>query len=791
MQLNIKYYTMKKLSAKLIMLAISVLIFGFSRAADDDQWPKQVNGTNGMIIKVYEPAPESFAGNILKFRSAISVTEGNGDPVFGTFWASSQVETDRDNRQIVFNTLNITDLEIPSISDQNKLDEIDNSLETQFPAAAGPISLDNILTSLDQAQEEAKLSQNISNKPPKVMFVTKPSMLVLIDGAPKLQRNPDWNLDVVVNSPFTIIKNDDGQYYLYGAKHWYVAPAATGPYRYTNGQIPANLGKIEQEIINKEQTTAASSNAGQNNNANQKAAPASDQSNTINNIVVSTVPAELIQSTGEPNFTAIQGTSLLYVNNSVNDIFMDENSQQYFVLISGRWYQAKRLNEDNWQYIPADQLPPDFAKIPPGSQKDNVLASVAGTDAAKDAVMDAEIPQTAKVDRNTATTEVIYDGQPKFTDIDGTNLQYAVNTSSTVIRTPNGRFYAVDNGVWFVSDNASGPWVVSTDRPDEVDRIPPNYPVYNSKYVYIYDVAPDYVYMGYTPGYLNSFIYGPTVVYGTGFYYDPWFGNYYYPRPWSWGFNFGYNPWYGWTFGWGYNTGWFNYGFGYYSHWGYGCSWWGPSFYHPAYWGGWHGGARPYGYYGRSFYVRNNIRINHSNNIYRNRNGVATRTVARSSGYRNPNNRPESYRRGGSFNNPRPNGAGTRPANGNYNPRTNAAGAGGARPSNLYSDRQGNVYQRNQQGQWQQRQNRGWAPVNNARPEVIQNLNRQQGSRARGEVRSENFQRMRPQASSAPAYRPSSAPSFRPSGGGGGSRPAPRSSGGGSAPRSSGGGRHR
>jgi hypothetical protein len=74
---------------------------------------------------------------------------------------------------------------------------------------------------------------------------------------------------------------------------------------------------------------------------------------------------------------------------------------------------------------------------------------------------------------------------------------------------------------------------------------------------------------------------------------------------------------------------------------------------------------------------------------------------------------------------------------------------------------------------------------------VIQNLNRQQGSRARGEVRSENFQRMRPQASSAPAYRPSSAPSFRPSGGGGGSRPAPRSSGGGSAPRSSGGGRHR
>jgi hypothetical protein len=373
---------------------------------------------------------------------------------------------------------------------------------------------------------------------------------------------------------------------------------------------------------------------------------------------------------------------------------------------------------------------------------------------------------------------VTYDGQPKFTDIDGTNLQYAVNTSSTVIRTPNGRFYAVDNGVWFVSDNASGPWVVSTDRPDDVDRIPPNYPVYNTKYVYVYDVDPDYVYMGYTPGYLNSYIYGPTVVYGTGFDYDPWFGNYYYPRPWSWGFNFGYNPWYGWSFGWGYNTGWFNYGFGY-PGWGlgFGCSWWGPSFYHPAYWGGWHGGARPYGFYGNRFSVRNNIRINHSNNIYRNRNGVATRSAVggRGNSFRNPNNRPESTRPGGGFNNPRPNAVGSRP------------GGVGGRPSNLYSDRQGNVYQRNQQGQWQQRQNRNWSPVNNSRPEVIQNLNRQQGMRARGEVRTQNFQRTMPQSS--PSFRPSSGGGSRPSGGGGGSRP---SGGGGSAPRSSGGGgRHR
>ena len=84
---------------------------------------------------------------------------------------------------------------------------------------------------------------------------------------------------------------------------------------------------------------------------------------------------------------------------------MDVNSQQYYVLLSGRWYRSSSL-KGQWQFIPADKLPADFAKIPAGSPKDNVLASVAGTDEANEAVMDAAIPQTAKVDRKTATANV-------------------------------------------------------------------------------------------------------------------------------------------------------------------------------------------------------------------------------------------------------------------------------------------------------------------------------------------------------------------------------------------------
>ncbi len=748
---------------RLLLLCLALCSFSFSKAQED--WPKIITASDGTIIKVYQPEPESLSGNTLNFRSAISVSKSeNSEPVFGTFWSTSKVETDRDSRQISIESVDITNIKVPAITDQDRMDYIEETLESQMPGAFGQIQLDEVLASLDQNKEEAKLASDINTRPPKVIYTTKPSILVIIDGNPRLQRNKDWNLDVVVNTPFTIIKNDDGRFYLYGGHHWYSASSATGPYAYTQN-VPQNLSDLEATLIK----NANNNNNGNNSNDSQAD---TDNDNVIPDIVVSTSPAELIQSNGEPNFSPIEGTGLLYVKNSNNDIFMDVNSQQYFVLISGRWYRSKNLNSNQWQFIAADKLPADFAKIPEGSAKDNVLANVAGTDAAREAVMDAQIPQTAKVDRKSATTNVTYNGDPEFRSINGTHLQYAVNTSSTVLRY-KGRYYAVDNGVWFVSDSPTGPWEVSTDRPDEVDMIPPDYPAYNTKYVYVYDVTPDYVYMGYTPGYLNSFIYGPTVVFGTGFYYDPWWGGYYYPRPWSWGFNIGYNPWYGWSFGFSYGWGWFNSCWGY--PWGgwYG-GWWGPVVYHPAYWG-WYGGHRPYysgGYYGRNVNF-NRYHAYYNNNIYRNRSGVYYRDNARYAGnFRSAASRP------GRISNPGGNGGNAaRPGGGGYN-RPMSNGSSYRTPNRtIFSDRQGNVYQRSNQG-WQQRENRQWAPVNN-RPDVIRGLDRQQQMRDRGEMRAQNFERARSFNGGGPASRP--APSFsggnRSFGGGGGG--APRSSGGG------------
>ncbi|WP_431209504.1 hypothetical protein ACQ86N_25460 [Puia sp. P3] len=218
--------------------------------------------------------------------------------------------------------------------------------------------------------------------------------------------------------------------------------------------------------------------------------------------------------------------------NTDNDIFLDTLERKYYLLLSGRWFRSDRL-DGNWGFVASDSLPEGFAEIQEGSPKDRVLACVAGTEAAGDAVLDAGIPQTARVSR-AAKADVSYDGVPQYAAIRGTHLQYAVNSSVPVV-VSNGRYYCIDKAVWFVAPTPAGPWTAAVARPAEMELIPPDCPVYNCKFVYIYGDTPDFIMTGYTPGYLGSYVQGSTVVYGTGYNYPSWTGSVSLPRPLTWG----------------------------------------------------------------------------------------------------------------------------------------------------------------------------------------------------------------------------------------------------------------
>jgi hypothetical protein len=277
-------------------------------------------------------------------------------------------------------------------------------------------------------------------------------------------------------------------------------------------------------------------------------------------------------------------------------------------LISGRWYRSSSLTQAGpWTYTANNSLPADFSRIPIDSPAGVVLASVAGTPQAQEAIIANSIPQTATIQRaNAPKFSPVFDGAPQFQAISGTPLQYVVNSPTAVIRIDANTYYALSSGVWFAATTASGPWVVAASVPQVIYTIPSSSSLHYVTYVRVYGATANVVYVGYTPGYLGTVVTADgVVVYGTGYVYQPWVGTVYYPPPVTYGIMAQpiYNPAVGMAFG-------FAMGFAaasltssYYHPLYY------PAYYHPAYYPAYYGHPccgsvhyNTYGQYGATAY---------------------------------------------------------------------------------------------------------------------------------------------------------------------------------------------
>ena len=638
-----------------------------SFAAEDvlNNWPREIETTRGVIV-VYQPQPESLDGNLLQFRAALSLERTGEEPVFGAVWFETRLETDRAERTALITDLNVTDARFPN-QDADRVKLLSDLLETEIVEWNLPIEMDELIATLDLVEARTAESDNISVEPPVMLFVAEPAVLITIDGEPRYIDTDGDNVQRVMNTPFTLLRDEKSKvHYLYADKDaWYTATDITGDWQPVDS-VPATVARMAPEEDPEEDDSVFEED---------EEAP---ETGPAPKIVVVTEPTELISSTGKPEYGSIEGTSLLYVTNTDSDVLMNTDSQEYYVLLSGRWFVSKSL-EGPWRNTPVQDLPEDFKKIPEDSELGTVLYAVPGTEVAREAVLDAQVPQTAAIEKKKASLTVEYDGEPDFENIEGTEMQWAVNTATPVILVKSNQYYAVDEAVWFYATKATGPWIIASAVPDEIYTIPSSSPMYNVTFVRIYGETEDVVYVGYTPGYTNTYVYNTTIVYGSGYYWPGWYGPYYYyPRYSTWGFHVRWNPWTGWRFGFSYGYGPFRFTIG-------GGRW---------YRGGWLGPGR-YRSYRRGY--RHGYRSGRRAG-YRAGYRAGQRSSARNNMYNSSRNQTRaSNTASAARNNARPTAMSTRAQ----------AGGGATRPNNVYADRDGNIHRQTDQG-WQQRTGDGW-----------------------------------------------------------------------------------
>ena len=504
-----------------------------ANAPVDGGWPRFYTTPSGGHVTLYQPQISSWnQQKHMVAYSAVSYVAKEGEkPALGTVKVESDTSVAVEQRLVNFAALKITETNFSTLG-RDQMREIVAEIENAIPQGERVIALDRVLAGVDKSQILPKNVEGVKADPPQIFFSTTPAVLVNFDGDPIWSPIKDNDLKFAINTNWDVFEHGPSKtLYLRNEAVWLKATTLQGPWT-PAGALPESFAKLPADDNWKEVKAALPGRK-----ADAKTLPAT---------FVSTTPAELILLRGAPSYLLVDGTkSLLWISNTDSDVFRMGQTGPVYYLVAGRWFSAPDF-KGPWTFA-TPKMPDEFKQIPLEHARSRVLASVPGTAQAAEAVLLAQVPQTARVNRKEVKApEVKYDGDPKFDAIPQTSVARAVNTDKDVIKVGD-LYYLCFQGVWFVSKAAVGPWEVTSDVPKQVYEIPASSPAHNVTYVTVVEDKSDDDWVTYAAvaGYTGMMVAWGCAVWGSGWYYPPYIGyGGYYPLYYPYYPTYGYSAWY-------------------------------------------------------------------------------------------------------------------------------------------------------------------------------------------------------------------------------------------------------
>jgi len=493
-------------------------------------WPRRYSDGSATLV-LYQPQVDTWTNfKRLTARLAASLTTHKGaQTVWGVLSIVSETQVNQPVRTVTFENFGVTGISYPTARDDAEAKAWQALTTRLLPAYPATVALDRILAYMDQSQWNARQTAVLLDPPP-ILVSTQPAALVIIDGQPVPVDIAKTNLQKIVNTNWDLFFDKKGnRYYLRDEKVWLSAKELKDAWAPV-AKLPTDFTRLPATDPYKEVLQSAA--------RPQKPA-------VMKLILVVDKPSELIVIAGEPALAPIPETGLMWVTNTECDVFLDAATRQFYFLTSGRWFRASELKSNEW-VAATTSLPADFRKIPLNHPRAHVLSAVPGSRQAEEAVLNTSIPQIATIDRKKVRADVNYAGEPKFEPMAGTGVSFAANTPNDVFHFESSYYLCLD-GVWFVSKDANGPWEAADTIPREIYSIPPNSSKYHVTYVTIQDSSPDTVTYAYTAGYTGIYVGYGVAMWGTGYYYPPYYAYGLYPYPVYWPcpyYTYGASAWY-------------------------------------------------------------------------------------------------------------------------------------------------------------------------------------------------------------------------------------------------------
>ena len=354
----------------------------------DWDWPREADLGEEKLL-MYQPQVEGWHDDQIQLYAALSVENKNDHKLnYGVVWFIGNTEVDKVNRRVTLDNFQITKLTFPAL--ESKQSGYEQFLTSRLQGKSKVIALDRLEAAMAALQTERSDVKGlpVKNDPPRIIYAAKPSMLVVIDGPPQYRDVGGTSLQKVLNSQAFILRDaQKATYYLNVMDGWLEAPELNGPWSYLS-KIPDDMKEITKGLQEQQQRKAPE---GTTPPSLKKA----HKEGKLPAIYISSVPTELLMTEGPPQFEMIPESNLKYVKNTSANIFQDAATLNYYILLAGRWFRTKSLENGPWEFVNGKDLPAGFAKIPENSPKAGALASVPGTAPAEEALAQPAAPGVA------------------------------------------------------------------------------------------------------------------------------------------------------------------------------------------------------------------------------------------------------------------------------------------------------------------------------------------------------------------------------------------------------------
>src|SRR5215470_11918881 len=212
----------------------------------DPGWPRKITSGDTTVL-FYPPQIESWQGDQIQANAAVSVQTGDSQQqTYGKVYFTTRAVTDKASRQVTLDRFKVTKGDFPGAPD--KTDEYLAIIQQAESNKTETVPQDQLLSNLAAGQAERKSGSELKNDPPRIIFSTRPAVLVLIDGEPVLRSAGDGNLQRVINTQALILFDQDrNSYYLSLMSGWVQSTSPQGPWTFVR-EVPPAANRLKARL---------------------------------------------------------------------------------------------------------------------------------------------------------------------------------------------------------------------------------------------------------------------------------------------------------------------------------------------------------------------------------------------------------------------------------------------------------------------------------------------------------------------------------------------------------------